>query len=195
MELRGITEFVGESGSGKSILALSLAKEKNTIYISQAQFKFKFLPPSIIVKQIDTFLNLKIFIYNELRKLARTCKIEQIILDGLEDYLFTITKPLSQYFDIFKIVVVLKNLCFNNKVDVIVINSSYKKLNYLSKVTSWYLGLQWEYLINSRYVIRKRDHNRIAERVLGGEVLRFNFVIDDFGAHFIDQNLPVNSFC
>lgn len=181
LEIVGITEIVGESGTGKTSLALFLKKELKTLYISIYSINPKWFDTNVIPIRIDSFLKLKVFIINELKDMLKNEKIQKIILDGLEDYLYVFESPRKQSMEVFKIMKILRSHCFKNEINVIVINGSYSKFQVDGvEVRNPYIGLPWEYMINRRYLlIRSINDQRIVSCVLGKEKINKIFNIKD----------------
>lgn len=170
--LEGVTEIVGEPGVGKSIFALSLCNyfsdgdNLNTIYLSHNQIKFKKIPQNVIIKRIETLLDLRICVTHEIEYLMKQFKIKLIVIDDFEDYLYVQDSPRKQANEIFQIIRILKKLCFVKGSNIVIINKTYKYSDVIKldiEVKNRYFGLPWEYLINSRYIFRKIDDCRIIE--------------------------------
>lgn len=184
LELRGITEIVGDCGVGKTILALSVNQHVNTIYISSTLFRHSFVPDSVILRRIGSFLEFKTFVASELKILAKSFGARKVIIDGLENYLYVFEKPRKMAGDIFRIVSVLRRLCFREKVDVIVINNRYGSwIVDGTQITNKYFGLPWDYLVNCRYLVTKHSGTRSVELISGAKDFRCDFMIDGAGAH------------
>lgn len=189
IELKGITEIVGECGAGKSILALSIEKDAKTLYISQTQIKFSFIPSSVVLKRIDSFFKLKIFVFCELNSIVKSFGFKKIILDGLEDFLYVFERPRKLSNDIFRIVTSLKKLYFKDQINILIINSHYKDWSIENTtVSNRYFGLPWEYLINYRYLITKAGGKRYIELVCSKANYKSQFYIDNIGAHYLEDN-------
>jgi len=189
IELKGITELVGECGAGKSILALSIEKDAKTLYISQTQIKFSFILSSVVLKRIDSFFKLKIFVFCELNSIVKSFGFKKIILDGLEDFLYVFERPRKLSNDIFRIVTSLKRLYFKDQINILIINSHYKDWSIENTtVSNRYFGLPWEYLINHRYLITRAGGKRYIELVSGKENCKSQFYIDNNGAHYLEDN-------
>lgn len=174
LKIYGITEFVGESGSGKTKLALAIENRLKSLYLSIDSSGTPPLSDNVIHIKIKTFLELKVFIARELKRVVHILKIEKIILDGLENYLYLYDRPRKMGNDIFRIIKILKYLCFIKKIHVIIINSSYGKWNSESvAIVNRYFGLPWEYMINRRYLVVKHSGYRTVENVDSSEIYKF----------------------
>ena len=183
LNIYGITEFVGESGAGKTKLALGIEKEVKTIYLSIDNSGTPPLSPNVIHFKIKTFIELKVFVAKELKRVAKVLEIKKIIIDGLENYLYTVEQPRKMANDIFRIIKVLRYLCFVKKIYVIVINSSYGKWNNEGvSIANRYFGLPWEYLINTRFLISRHSKHREVIELNSKE--KFTFFITDSGIEF-----------
>lgn len=183
---RGINEIIGESGAGKTALAIYISNGKKTLYISSRMSKERWFPQEFIIKRIDSFLKLRVFITSELRGVTKEFNIECIIIDDLEDYLYSFKKPWWFASEIFNIVRILKDLSFNDAIQVIVVNNRYDGLRVENaKILNSYFGIRWEYMINSRYTVSRRFGQRVVNiQGESGDKAERNFIIDNCGVHF-----------
>lgn len=180
LNIYGITEFVGEPGSGKTKLALEIQKGIKTIYLSIDGSGTPPLSHNVIHFKIKSFLELKVFVAKELKRVVKILEIKKIIFDGLENYLYVVEQPRKMTNDIFRIIKVLRYLCFVKEIQVIVINSSYGKWNNEGVgIVNKYFGLPWEYLINTRYLVTRHLGYRSVMDVISKE--SFKFTISDSG--------------
>lgn len=198
INLYGITEIIGDNGVGKSIFAISLCKkfrgmnECNTIYITNNQIKFHFFPDCVIYKKIDTFIQLKILLTNEITVMIKKYPIKLIIIDGFEDFLYIHEKPRTLYNCIFNIANSLQKLYFLQGINIVVINNYYStRKNYwplydIFQNSNPYLGLPWDYQVNYRYLITKTMGEREITRIMGKGTFKSKFFIDGNGAHLIE---------
>ncbi|ELA41522.1 uncharacterized protein VICG_01386 [Vittaforma corneae ATCC 50505] len=187
LEVKGIIEIVGDSAVGKTALAIYIKKELKTLYICSRISKKGWFPEHFIIERIDSFLGLKVFIAKDLKRIVNAQKIEKIILDGLEDYLYIIEKPRKHSNEIFRIVKILKYLYFAKNVSIIIINNSYGKWEVDGvRIANNYFGLPWEYMINARYLVSRIYNQRWVGLVTGNTNIHKRFYIDDLGLHFED---------
>lgn len=184
LEAKGITEIVGDSAAGKTALAVYIQRGLKTLYVCSRISKESWFPEHFTVKRIDSFLKLKVFVAKDLKRMVSDQKIEKIILDGLEDYLYDVEKPRKHSNEIFRIVKILKYLHFIKGVSIIIVNSSYGKWEVDSvRVTNNYFGLPWEYMINTRYLVFRILNQRWVNLITGDANVHKRFYIDDFGLH------------
>lgn len=189
MNCFGISEFVGESGAGKTKLALSIEKDLKTLYLSIDSSGIPPLLSNVIPIRIKTFLELKIFMAQEIKRAVKALEIKKIILDGLENYLYGTEQPRKESNDIFRIIKVLKYLCFVKGIRIIVINGSYGQWsNDNVKIANKYFGLPWEYMINSRFLITRHNNYRTVCEIKessSGSCELFKFKLCDFTIEII----------
>lgn len=184
LEKKGIIEIVGDPGVGKTHLAIHLQKNLKTLYISSRISKENWFPSNFLIRRIDSFLSFKIFIAKDIKKLVEEQKIEKIIINGLEDYLFEVETPKKHSNEIFKIIKVLKYLCFIKNVQIFIINSSHNKWKIEEiTISNNYFGLPWEYLINQRYYVYRIANQRFIN-FFGNEILCKKFNITNNGIEF-----------
>lgn len=188
LELRGITEIVGDCGTGKTILALSISQHASTIYIAPTLLRHSFVPSTVILRRIGSFLEFRTFVASELKTLTRMFRAKNIIIDGLENYLHVFEQPRKMSGDIFRIMTVLKALCFKEGIGVIVINNHYG--NWVVDgicISNKYFGLPWDYLVNRRYLVTKSYGVRNVSLISSMESFNCSFTIDGMGAHLLDH--------
>ncbi len=198
----GIVEFIGESGTGKTKLALGLNKDLITLYISIDSSGIPHLLPNVIPIKKRTFLELKIFLAKEIKRVVEVKRIKKIILDGFENYLYDEYQPRVHSDDIFRIIKIFKYLNYKKGIEIIVINSSNGKWeNEGVKIINKYFGLPWEYMVNRRYLISRcsniRDRDVAYDNVRDGvrevracgleERLVGRFIITDTGIEEVEK--------
>ncbi len=185
LEINGITEIIGDSGVGKTHIAIHIKKELKTLYISSKISKKRWFPDNYVIESLNSFLEFKVFVAKELKNTVKEKKIEKIVIDGLEDYLFIIDNPRKHSNEIFRIIKVLKYLYFMKKIFIIIINSSNRKWMIDDvEIVNNYFGLPWEYMINTRYLVTKIADQRWVSLVSGRKDVHRRFYIDDDGIKF-----------
>lgn len=154
----GITEIVGRHSAGKTAFALALAKTKRSIYLSSTLLRHRSIPSSLFIARFESFLELRTFICSSLVKTASYLSIECVIIDGLDEFLYTERSPRRLNYEMSQIVSALRFWCFSKNAFVIVINgySTSWKVNG-TVIFNKYLGLRWCYVANTRYLLERTN--------------------------------------
>lgn len=198
---RGITEIVGNPGTGKTKLALWTGQRAvRILYLSINSSGIADLPPTVLFVKIRSFLHLRVFIAQEAKRLVKTAAIERIVIDSLESFLYTEEAPRREAGAIFRMVDNLRFLSYGLGVEVFITNNSYSSWNNEGvKIANSYIGLPWEYMVNTRFLVERERDCRTIRRVsatgkrvesifftIGEEPVEFN--ITDAGVEFVQPS-------
>ena len=180
--LSGIVEIVGHHSSGRTALALYAARNYRTLYVSCSILRHRAVPESLYAQRIRTFTELTVFVSRRIRLLASRLSIECVIIDGLDEFFYTFLAPRKLALELAHIAKNLRNLYFVHRIKVIVVNCLY---------TGWtvdhctifnpYLGLRWNYVANSRYLVSKEQDGFRLSRMDGSAFARRHFRITEAG--------------
>ena len=143
----------------------------------------------MVIKRLDSFLSLKIFITHDLKLSVKMFNIHRIILDGLDKFLYTVNKPRKLSNDVFRLMKILRKLCFLEDVEIIIINCYYGGwIIDKCSIFNRYLGLGWCYMANSRYLLTKSESGRRhITKISGNGTFDSDFVITDSGIEFMNK--------
>ncbi|EPR79537.1 hypothetical protein SLOPH_1694, partial [Spraguea lophii 42_110] len=170
LPISGITEFYGKYGSGKTSIIFDIIKNRNTLYINTKTFPIKkfinFVSKieiikhiwkdkeiinsldKLTIKNIESIYELYFFINYHLITFIKYINIEFLIIDSL-DYLASIDK--LKYKELFEFINNLKIIHRDYNIKIIILNS-YRDL-----------GLGFNYMINTRYFVKKINNRHFIE--------------------------------
>lgn len=156
----GITEIIGESNIGKTAVCIEESKKYVTMYVTSTNFcikRYKKPYTEVYIRLVQSLDDLIISI--------RYCKyfhIELLIIDNLSSIVFLDS---NSHHKICKILYFLKNMIFKYKLKVLIVNNASSQFLNSKMFFAYRLGLNYEYHVNTRYHIYKKNKDRIIELV------------------------------
>lgn len=183
MQCSELTEIVGSHSSGKTSLALFFVNDKPTLYISCTLFRHKTIPPYFTIMRLPSFLNLKILLTSKIPFLA---SFRFIIIDGLEEFLYTVEQRKIYSAEISRITKIFKRLVFKYNTNVIVTNYFYENNKCFGKIPyNPYLGYNWAYAPNNIFIVTKKNDKHEINKILGISKVQAFFKITSAGVEFL----------
>ncbi|CAD26257.1 similarity to hypothetical protein YK82_CAEEL [Encephalitozoon cuniculi GB-M1] len=164
----GVTELTGCPGSGRTAIAIEESKTRPTIYITTTTFcigRYKESPPEvmdrIVVKYVQSIEYLASFVMNSIERIIVERSIELVVIDSLDHLLATEGMGMDRRI-LFSITNKLKRMNQKHSTDVLVVTCHYGSWTVGSFcIPNPILGLQWMYMVNTRYVCSKDGDRRM----------------------------------
>ncbi|AFM98001.1 DNA repair Rad51-like protein [Encephalitozoon hellem ATCC 50504] len=164
----GVTELSGKPGTGKTAIAIEESKELATIYITTTTFCIerykgtsKEVMDRIIVKYIPGIEYLASFVMNSMERIIIEMGVRLVIIDSLDHLLATEGAGMDRRI-LFGIVNRLKRMNQKHEVNILVV--TYHHGNWTVGtfcIPNPMLGLQWMYMVNTRYICCRDGDKRI----------------------------------
>ncbi|KAI4292862.1 hypothetical protein PAPHI01_2136 [Pancytospora philotis] len=190
IDMYGITEIVGEPAVGKTALVLAACRKMRTLYISPSILCHRHVGAGFLIYRVDSLFKLNVFFARSGLHTVRMFAIDCIVIDGLDQYLYTEPQPRRLSSEVFRLAKMLKALAFGHGVAVVITNGFYSGWKIDScTIYNRYLGLRWSYVANTRYrITRDSGGTRRIEQTLGGECAPLYFKIADDGITAVEHD-------
>ncbi|AFN82723.1 putative recombinase-like protein [Encephalitozoon romaleae SJ-2008] len=167
LEYYGVTELTGKSGTGKTAIAVEESKELATIYITTTTFCIgrykgasKEVMDRIIVKYIPSIEYLASFVMNSMERIIVERRTGLVIIDSLDHLLATEGMGMDRGI-LFGVVNRLKRMNQKYGVNILVVTYHYGSWTIGAFcIPNPMLGLQWMYMVNTRYVCSRAGDKR-----------------------------------
>lgn len=177
----GITEILGEPGAGKTNFVLSQVNKYNTIIITNRLYCKDICDfNKVYIVKLVSFLDLRVFVLKRLRRIVQLLEAECIIFDSFDAFLYTERSPREYSKEIEAILKDLRRFTFKHKCKIVVVNNLVEKTSKDFTFYSKYLGYNWLYAANAKYILRKTIRNTRELLDINNKVV-LEFKISGFG--------------
>ncbi|KAM0672633.1 DNA repair Rad51-like protein [Ordospora colligata] len=173
LEYYGLTEITGAPGTGRTAIAIEESKTCSTIYITtKALCTDRYHGSSheqmdrIIIKRVSTISQLLMFVTNCIEQLIVERGVELVIIDSLDHLLVSEEQGSMGHRSVFTIMNRLKRMNQKYFIDVLAVTCYYG--NWVVEnfcIENPVLGMQWEYMVNTKYMCIKDHDGRILKLV------------------------------
>lgn len=180
MELLGITEIHGQKGVGKTNLALFLARDIPTLYITTTKFCIQRLATNapFYISEIHSVRDLYIAVLYKIRGLLVSHEIKFVVIDTFDSLLFTELKSKDVFCKLLEVAMELKKIIYESNLRILILNVGGE-------------GFSFSYLLNNRLSLARIGNSRLltSEFMIDGSKIKKKVEIINEGVRLSDQCL------